>query len=228
MTKFMTTAATLAALSLGLAGCFTTQDAFTGQSKASNLVKGTGIGAVGGALAGAGIGALTGGGKEARRGALIGAGVGALTGGGVGLYLDRQEAELRQQLQGTGVSVTRNGDNIILNLPSNITFATGEFQITQQFQPVLNSVSTVLKKYDKTLVDVVGHTDSVGSDADNQVLSQNRATNVAQYLATTGVDSRRFLVQGFGEAQPVASNDNEQGRALNCRVEIQISPLTQT
>ena len=227
MTKFMTTAATLAALSLGLAGCLTTQDAFTGQSKASNLVKGTGIGAVGGALAGAGIGALTGGGKDARRGALIGAGVGALTGGGIGLYLDRQEAELRQQLQGTGVSVTRNGDKIILNLPSNITFATGEFQVTQQFQPVLNSVSTVLKKYDKTLVDVVGHTDSVGSDADNQVLSQNRATNVAQYLATSGVDARRFLVQGFGETQPVASNDNEQGRALNRRVEIQISPLTQ-
>ena len=228
MTKFMTTAATLTALSMGLAGCLTTQDAFTGQSKASNAVKGTGIGAVGGALAGAGIGALTGGGKAARKGALIGAGVGALTGGGVGLYLDRQEAELRQQLQGTGVSVTRNGDSIILNLPSNITFATGEFQITQQFQPVLNSVGVVLKKYEKTLVDVVGHTDSVGSDADNQVLSQNRATNVAQYLTTTGVDSRRFLVQGFGEAQPVASNDNEQGRALNRRVEIQISPLTQT
>ena len=227
MTKFMTTAATLAALSLGLAGCLTTQDAFTGQSKVSNLVKGTGIGAVGGGLAGAIIGNNVGGG-DARKGALIGAGIGALAGGGVGLYLDRQEAELRQQLQGTGVSVTRNGDSIILNLPSNITFATGESQVTAQFQPVLNSVGVVLNKYDKTLVDVVGHTDSVGSDADNQVLSQNRATNVASYLASTGVDGRRFLVQGFGEARPVASNDNEQGRALNRRVEIQISPLTQT
>lgn len=227
MTKFMTTAATLAALSLGLAGCLTTQDAFTGQSKVSNLVKGTGIGAVGGGLAGAIIGNNVGGG-DARKGALIGAGLGALAGGGVGVYLDRQEAELRQQLQGTGVSVTRNGDSIILNLPSNITFATGESQVTAQFQPVLNSVGVVLNKYDKTLVDVVGHTDSVGSDADNQVLSQNRATNVASYLASTGVDGRRFLVQGFGEARPVASNDNEQGRALNRRVEIQISPLTQT
>ena len=115
-----------------------------------------------------------------------------------------------------------------MNLPSNITFATGESQVTAQFQPVLNSVGVVLNKYDKTLVDVVGHTDSVGSDADNQVLSQNRATNVASYLASTGVDGRRFLVQGFGEARPVASNDNEQGRSLNRRVEIQISPLTQT
>lgn len=227
MTKFMTTAATLAALSMGLAGCLTTQDAFTGQSKVSSLVKGTGIGAVGGALAGAVIGNNVGSG-DARKGALIGAGIGALAGGGVGAYLDNQERELREQLQGTGVSVTRNGDKIILNLPSNVTFATGEDQVNAQFQPVLNSVGVVLKKYDKTLVDVVGHTDSVGSDADNQLLSQNRATNVASYLASTGVDSRRFLVQGFGEIRPVASNDNEQGRALNRRVEIQISPLTQT
>lgn len=227
MKKIMTTCAVLVALSTGLAGCLTTQDAFTGQSKISRATKGVGIGAVGGALAGAIIGNNVGGG-DARKGALIGAGLGALSGGGVGLYLDRQENELRQQLQGTGVSVTRNGDQIILNLPSNITFATGQDQVTPDFQPVLNSVGIVLNKYNQTLVDVVGHTDSVGSDADNQALSQRRATNVASYLASTGVDSRRFLIQGFGEARPVASNDNEQGRALNRRVEIQISPLTES
>lgn len=225
MTKFIKASALVAAFSLGLAGCVTTQDPFTGQSKVSNAAKGTGIGAAGGALAGALIGAASG---NAGRGALIGAGVGALTGGGVGVYLDRQESELRQQLQGTGVSVTRLGDRIVLNLPSNVTFATDADQVNAEFYPVLNSVAIVLNKYDQTLVDVTGHTDSDGNDGYNFNLSQRRATNVAQYLAGQGVNGRRFSIQGFGEQRPIASNATPEGKAQNRRVEIQISPLTQS
>lgn len=225
MNKLMKTSVVMAALSFGLAGCLTTQDAFTGQSKVSRAAKGTGIGAAGGALAGALIGKASG---NTRRGALIGAGIGGLTGGGVGLYLDRQEAELRQQLQGTGVSVTRNGDQIILNLPSNVTFASGADQVEPGFQPVLNSVAIVLNKYNQTIVDVVGHTDSDGDDTFNFNLSQRRATNVASYLSGQGVDGRRFSIQGFGEQRPIATNATPEGKALNRRVEIQISPLTQS
>lgn len=225
MKKLMTTTAVMSALCFGLAGCLTTENAFTGQSQLRKSVAGTGLGAATGALAGALIGNNVGDGN-ARRGALIGAGIGALSGGGIGLYLDRQEAELRQQLQGTGVSVTRNGDQIILNLPSNITFASGVDQVNPSFHPVLDSVGIVLKKYNQTLVDVVGHTDSDGDDAFNFDLSQRRATNVATYLATTGIDGRRFAIQGFGEQRPIATNATPEGKALNRRVEIQISPLT--
>jgi len=223
MNRLVKTSVVLAALSLALGGCVTTQNAYTGQSKVSNAAKGTGLGAAGGALAGALIGSASG---NAGRGALIGAGVGALTGGGIGLYLDRQEAELRQQLQGTGVSVTRNGDQIILNLPSNVTFASNADQVNADFYPVLNSVALVLKKYDRTLVDVAGHTDSDGDDAFNFNLSQRRATNVASYLSGQGVNSHRFSVQGFGEQRPIATNATPQGKAQNRRVEIQISPLS--
>lgn len=227
MKKLATTGAVLTALSLGLAGCLTSQNAFTGQTKVSNAAKGTGLGAATGALAGAIIGNNVGSGN-ARRGALIGAGLGALTGGGIGIYLDRQEAELRQQLQGTGVSVTRNGDQIILNLPSNITFASNQDQVNVNFHPTLNSVAIVLNKYNQTIVDVIGHTDSDGDDAFNFDLSQRRAFNVAQYLSQQGVDSRRFAVQGFGEQRPIATNATPEGKAQNRRVEIQISPLTES
>lgn len=225
MNKMMKTSALMAAFCLGLAGCVTTQDAFTGESKISRAAKGTGLGAAGGALAGALIGKAS---NNTRRGALIGAGIGALAGGSVGVYLDRQEAELRQQLQGTGVSVTRNGDQIILNLPSNVTFASGADQVQPNFHQVLNSVAIVLNKYNQTLVDVFGHTDSDGDDASNFSLSQRRATNVASYLATQGVDGRRFAIQGFGEQRPIATNATPEGKSQNRRVEIQISPLTQS
>lgn len=225
MNKIIKTSAVVAALSMGLAGCLTTQDAFTGESKISRAAKGTGLGAAGGALAGALIGKASG---DTRRGALIGAGVGALAGGGVGLYLDRQEAELRQQLQGTGVSVTRNGDQIILNLPSNVTFASNADQVESSFLPVLNSVAIVLNKYNQTIVDVEGHTDSDGGDSFNFELSQRRATNVASYLAGQGVDARRFAIQGFGETRPIATNATPDGKSQNRRVEIKISPLTQS
>ncbi|HTV68769.1 MAG TPA: OmpA family protein [Rhizobiaceae bacterium] len=200
-----------------LAAC--TTDPYTGEQKVSNTAGGAAIGA----LAGAGLGLLAGG--DDRRNALIGAGVGALAGGAVGLYMDQQEAKLRAQLQGTGVSVTRVGDQIILNMPSNITFATDQDSIQAGFYPTLNSVALVIKEFNKTLVDVYGHTDSTGSDQHNQDLSQRRALSVANYLSSQGIDGRRFIATGFGESRPVASNGDEAGRAQNRRVEIQLTPL---
>lgn len=206
-----------------LAAC--TTDPYTGQQQVSNTAIGAGAGAAIGGLAGAIIGNNVGSG-DARTGALIGAGIGALAGGGVGLYMDQQEAQLRQQLQNTGVSVTRVGDQIILNMPSNITFDVDQAAVKPQFYPVLNSVSLVLKEYNQTLVDVFGHTDSDGADDYNLRLSQQRAESVAAYLSSQGVDPRRFLITGFGETRPVAPNDTTANKALNRRVEIRLSPLT--
>jgi outer membrane protein OmpA-like peptidoglycan-associated protein len=206
------------AAAAALLGACTT-DPFTGQQQVSKTAAGAGIGA----LAGAGVGLLAGG--DDRRNALIGAGIGALAGGGIGLYMDRQEAKLRAQLQGTGVSVTRVGDQIILNMPSNITFPTDEDQVLAGFYPTLSSVALVLKEYNQTLVDVYGHTDDTGSDTYNQGLSQRRAMSVANFLSGQGVDGRRFVVTGFGETRPIASNANAAGKAQNRRVEIQLTPL---
>lgn len=215
-------AVAFAALSaLLLAGC-TTTNPFTGESQISNTAGGALIGAGGGALGGALIGAAAG---DARIGALIGAGVGALAGGAIGNYMDQQEAELRAQLQGTGVSVTRMGDNIVLNMPSNITFGVNQSDVQPQFQSTLTSVALVLQKYNQTLVDIIGHTDSTGSASYNLTLSQQRATSVARVLSQNGVNSQRFFVEGRGFSQPIATNDTEQGRSQNRRVEIQIIPL---
>lgn len=201
-----------------LASC-TTTDPFTGQQKISN----TGKGAALGAAAGAGLGLLAGG--DDRRNALVGAGIGLLAGGAIGNYMDQQEAELRAQLQGTGVTVTRNGNQITLNMPSNITFDVGQSAIKPTFVNTLNGVSIVVSKFNKTLVDVYGHTDSTGSDQSNLSLSNQRAQSVAGYLTQTGVDGRRFRTLGFGETRPVADNGSAVGRAANRRVEIQLSPL---
>ncbi len=200
-------------------GC--TTDPFTGEQKMSNTGWGSIIGAAGGAAVGA---AVT---KDHRKGALIGAGVGALSGGAVGYYMDKQEAQLRQKLQGSGVSVTRQGENIMLNMPGNITFQTNSSDINANFYNVLNSVVLVLKEYNKTLIDVMGHTDSTGSDAINQPLSERRAASVGQYLISQGIDARRVATQGFGKSRPVASNDTPEGRSQNRRVELQLTPLTQ-
>jgi outer membrane protein OmpA-like peptidoglycan-associated protein len=198
-----------------------TTDPYTGQQKLSN----TAGGAMLGAAAGAGLGLLAGG--NDRRNALIGAGIGALAGGAVGSYMDSQEAELRAQLRGTGVSVTRDGNRIILNMPSNITFATDQDAIMPGFYPTLNSVAIVLRKFNRTLVDVDGYTDSTGSDSYNMGLSQRRAQSVAGYLEGQGIDGRRFAVQGFGKSNPVATNATPEGRAQNRRVEIFLTPITQ-
>lgn len=197
-----------------------TTDPYTGEQKVSNTLGGAAIGAG----LGAGLGMLAGG--DDRRNALIGAGIGALAGGLGGNYMDQQEAELRRQLQGTGVSVTRVGDQIILNMPSNITFATDQDQVMPGFNATLNSVALVINKFNRTIVDVYGHTDSTGSANHNFDLSQRRALSVANYLNRQGVDSRRFAVTGFGATRPIAANSTESGRAQNRRVEIQLSPLT--
>ena len=210
---------TLAVLGSFLAAC-TTTNPYTGEQQVSKTAGGAALGA----LAGAGVGMLAGG--DDCRNALIGAGIGALAGGAVGNFMDQQEADLRAQLQGTGVSVTRNGNQIILNMPSNITFATDQDQVIPEFYPTLNSVALVLNKYKQTIVDIYGHTDSQGDDGYNLALSQRRAQSVANYLRTQAVDPRRFLVTGAGESQPIASNGTSAGRAQNRRVEIQISPLS--
>ncbi|MGG7519395.1 OmpA family protein [Allorhizobium undicola] len=202
----------------------TTTDPYTGEQKMSNTAGGALIGATVGALGGLAVGGR---GHGKRDAALIGAGIGALAGGAIGNYMDNQESELRAQLQGTGVSVTRQGDRIILNMPSNITFPTDQDQVLPPFYPTLNSVAIVLKKFNRTLIDVNGHTDSTGSLQHNQDLSQRRAESVANYLASQGVDPRRMSSMGFGPSQPVSSNATPEGRAQNRRVEVAISPLKQ-
>ncbi len=200
-----------------------TTNPYTGERQASKAGVGAGIGAAVGAVAGVLSGDDA---DERRKRALIGAGVGALAGAGIGAYMDRQEARLREELQGTGVSVTRIGDDIILNMPGNITFATNQAAIESNFYPVLNSVSKVAKEFDKTLIDVAGHTDSTGTVAYNMQLSQRRADSVAQYLQTQGVDPARIYAEGYGPHYPIADNSTTQGRAENRRVEIALKPLT--
>ena len=210
----------IAALAGTLAVAACTSDPYTGAPTVSNTLGGAAIGAA----AGAGLGMLAGG--DDRRNALIGAGIGALAGGLIGSTMDQAEAELRAQLRSTGVSVTRVGNQIILNMPSDVTFASDQDQLNPVFYPTMNAVALVLKKYDRTIIDVYGHTDSTGDDNYNFNLSQRRALSVANYLNMQGVDSRRFAVTGFGETRPVGNNATAQGRAQNRRVEIQLSPLT--
>jgi len=199
-------------------------DPYTGEKKVSKTAKGAGIGAV----VGGAVGAVTGhDSKDRRKRALIGAGIGALGGGAVGYYMDRQEAKLRQELAGTGVSVTRQGDQLILNMPGNVTFATNSADINANFYPVLRSVGLVLKEFDKTLVDVGGHTDSTGGLQYNQELSERRAGSVKAYLVSQGVNDMRFMVRGYGPNAPVASNETPEGRQANRRVEIVLAPITE-
>lgn len=205
-----------------LASCYT-YDPYSNEKKVSKTTSGAGIGAAVGAVAGILTGSDS---RERRKRALIGAGVGALAGGAVGNYMDRQEAKLRQQLQGTGVSVTRNGNNITLNMPGNVTFKTDSSDLRPEFFDVLNSVSLVLKEFDKTLLEVAGHTDNTGSAAYNQTLSEKRASTVAQYLTSKGVRSDRIITVGAGETRPIASNDTPEGRQANRRVELSLEPIT--
>ena len=214
----------LLAVSAAFLNACTTTDPYTGEQKVSNTAGGAAIGAGLGAIAGLAVGGSPVGRRNA---ALIGAGIGALAGGSIGNYMDQQESELRQQLQGTGVSVTRTGDRIILNMPSAITFDTDQYYVKPEFDQTLNSVAIVLRKFNKTLIDVNGHTDSTGSMQHNQELSERRADSVAGYLGTQGIDPRRVSAVGFGPTQPVATNATEAGRAQNRRVEIQIAPITQ-
>lgn len=196
----------------------TTTNPYTGETQTSK----TGIGAGLGALVGGIGGAIAGG----RNSVLIGAGVGALVGGGIGSYMDKQESDLRERLRDSGVSVTRVGDDIILNMPGNVTFSSNRTELKPDFFEVLNSVSLVLNEYNRSIIDIEGHTDSDGSDQYNLDLSARRARSVADYLSSQSVDPRRFKVTGIGEREPIASNKTARGKAQNRRVEIKIVPLT--
>ena len=211
------------ALALAVPGCstdpFTTTDPYTREQEVNKTTKGAGIGA----LAGLATAIMVGG---DRKKLLAGAGIGALIGGGVGYYMDRQEDKLRAQLQSTGVSVTRDGDNIILNMPGNVTFATNSSNISADFYQVLDSVALVINEFEKTYVDVIGHTDNTGADTYNQQLSEARASSVARYLQSQQVLAARVMTRGMGESAPFASNDTPEGRALNRRVEIILTPVT--
>jgi outer membrane protein OmpA-like peptidoglycan-associated protein len=201
-----------------------TTNPYTGESQVSKGLLGAGTGAAVGAAAGALLGGTTS--IKTRKAALIGAGIGALAGGGVGVYMDQQEAKLRQRLANSGVSVTRVGDNIVLNMPSNITFDTDQSDVKPSFYDVLESVGIVLQEHNQTYVDVVGHTDSDGSDDYNYDLSRRRANSVAQYLVSQQLDPNRFSVEGRGEREPIASNSSTRGKAQNRRVEITLQPIT--
>ena len=202
-----------------LAGC--TTNPYTGESQAGKAGIYGGIGAATGAV----IGAATSSKKDRTKGALIGAAVGGAAGGGYGYYVDTQEAKLRQTLQGTGVQVQRNGDDLKLIMPGNITFASNSADISSSFYPTLNSLVLVFKEFNKNGVNIVGHTDSTGSQELNQSLSQRRAQSVANYLTANGVPGQRISAYGAGPSQPIASNATDAGRAHNRRVEINLRPL---
>jgi len=222
MHNFISKLVLVLTLTAFMAGCAT--DPYTGEKKVSKTGKGAMIGTVVGAVAGAATGSNT---KERQRRALAGAGIGALSGAGVGYYMDRQEEKLRAKLQGSGVSVTRSGNDIILNMPGNITFKTDSADIRADFFDVLSSVALVVKEFDKTTLNVAGHTDSVGSDQYNQSLSERRAASVGNYFTSHGVLAARVMTVGYGESQPVASNSTEAGRAQNRRVELTLQPIVQ-
>lgn len=207
------------AAALLIAGC--ASDPYGGNTQRSSTATGTGIGAAIGAAAGA----LSGDGSTSRRDrALIGAAVGAAAGAGIGAYMDRQEEQLRQNLQGSRIEIDRRGDDIVLNMPSSVTFGFDSSDLTTQARSSLNEVANVLRNYTDTRVNVAGHTDSTGDASYNQRLSERRAQAVGNYLSQNGVSSGRLNMRGYGETQPVASNDSDQGRAQNRRVEITLTP----
>lgn len=208
----------LAATVVVSSGC-QTLNPYTDEPEVSRTAKGAGIGAAAGAVAGVVIGG-------SRKATIVGAGIGALVGAAVGQYMDREAEALRQRLRATGVSVTRVGDSIVLNMPGHVTFATNSADISSNFYEVLDSVAIVLNEFEKTYVDVIGHTDSTGPYDFNMDLSRRRAQSVADYLMSREVVPERLVVTGRGPDQPIASNDTPEGRALNRRVEIVLTPLT--
>ena len=204
---------------VSLSACVT--DPNTGQQKISRTALGGGAGALGGLL----LGGLIGGGT----GRIIGAGIGGIAGAAVGYTMDKQIKQLREQTAGSGVDVTPtdNGQAILVNLPEGVTFDVGSYSLKPEFRATLDKVAESLKQYPDSLIDVYGHTDSTGSDAYNQTLSENRARTVANYLQMQGVNAARIRSQGYGETMPVADNATEEGRRKNRRVEIKIVPVTQ-
>ena len=209
-----------AVATVGLGGCMT-YDPYTGEEKTSSATKGSIIGALGGAA----IGAATSSKSDRGKGALIGAAGGAAIGGGIGYYMDKQEAQLRRKLEGSGVRVVRNGDQIELIMPGNITFDLNQSSIKPSFTDTLESVSLVLKEYDKTIIQIEGHTDSSGSQSYNQLLSEQRAASVRDFLLNQNIAPKRTRAVGYGERYPIASNDSAAGREQNRRVELTLVPM---
>lgn len=218
--KLLSAASAIIAL-LATSGCVT--DPVTGQQRVSKAAIGGAAGVVGGYFLGDIVG-----GRRDRTEKILGAGIGGIAGAAIGTYMDKQEQELRRKTAGTDIEVTRDGDNLILNMPSGITFATDSSSIQPQFRRTLDDVAATLASYEKTYVDVYGHTDSDGSDAYNQALSERRARAVADYLSSHGIASARLATQGFGESQPIADNSTPAGKAENRRVEIKVVPIPET
>jgi outer membrane protein OmpA-like peptidoglycan-associated protein len=210
---------------LALQAC-TTFDPYTGDEKTTKTAIGASISAGVGAVI-AYIDNKDEDSRQRNKRILAAAGGGVAIGGGIGYYMDAQEAKLRKQLRGSGVSVERAGDNINLIMPGNITFASNSANINATFYSVLDSVALVIAEYDKTLVVVAGHTDSDGSDSFNQDLSQRRAGSVSEYLISQGILPVRLETVGFGEAQPIAGNNSAEGKQLNRRVEITLLPIAE-
>jgi outer membrane protein OmpA-like peptidoglycan-associated protein len=220
MKKSRLLVSTAAALSLlTVSACVT--DPNTGEKKVSR----TAIGGVGGAVLGGLLGGVIGG----KTGRIIGAGLGGVAGGVIGYKMDQQIKELKEATAGSGVDVTEtdNGQAILVNLPDGVTFDVGSYTLKPEFRATLDDVAASMVKYPNSLIDVYGHTDSTGSDAFNQTLSENRARTVANYLTSRGVAAARIRSQGYGETMPVADNATDEGRRKNRRVEIKIVPVSQ-
>lgn len=219
--KLLISAVSIAAI-MATAAC-TTTDPYRSGTQRNN----TGTGAIAGALGGALLGYLTNtsNSEEGRKNALIGAGIGALGGAAVGQYMDRQQRALEAELSGSGVGVARQGDNLVLRMPSDVTFASNQSSVNSSFYATLDDVAAVLQRYDQSTIDIIGHADSDGADDYNLNLSRQRASSVARYLVDRGVLADRFFVDGRGESQPIADNGTVSGKAQNRRVEILIRPF---
>lgn len=204
---FKNTIVPIISLSLIMSGC-----------AATNTEKGAAIGAIAGAV----LGKATSNHKDKRL--VWGAAIGAIAGSAIGKYMDEQEEAFRQELSGSGIDIIREGDNLRLVMPSNITFATNQAYISSGFYPTLDDITKVLVKFDKTLLSIEGHTDDTGSAEYNQKLSEQRAQSVQSYLVGKNIISERLRVSGLGESSPVVANNSSSNRALNRRVEIQIIP----
>ncbi len=204
-------------LAVVLGGCMST-DPYTGDQKTSNTAKGAGIGAITGALVGMAVSSKS----DRGKGALIGAAGGAAIGGGVGFRMDQQEAALRAKLEGSGVRVIREGNNIRLVMPGHLTFDVDSYNVRSHFYGTLESVALVLKEFTKTNIRIGGHTDSTGSDTYNQTLSERRANSVGQFLIAQGIMSARVSTSGYGKRYPITNNDTAVGRQTNRRVELEL------
>lgn len=225
-TKYLIAATVIGALLAACAtpggGYYDSQDRYDQTDSSQRTKQGAAIGVAAGVVAGLLSGSSA---TQRRQRALIGAGVGGLGGAAIGNYQDRQERALREQMRGTGVDVVREGDNITLSMPDNITFGFDRADLQPQFHSVLDNLARTLNEYDQTIIEVAGHTDSVGSESYNQDLSVRRADAVGNYLMSRNLMRDRFIITGAGKNHPIASNDTEAGRAANRRVELTLVPL---